>query len=482
MKIFIITLFIIISRFAIVNALLAQDNLTTADQAINLPLKMLEKLNSTMSSLIVKIESRTEKVLRQFEKEESRLLRQIQSLDSTFDNTGLKEAQARYDDFIKRLKDGAYMTSGAGEYLSNFDSLKTCLRFLSQSSERMTKLASETAGIGKSVNLINAVNEKLKYINTIQQYLKDRKNVLHDQLAKFGRLNQLRKINKELYYYSQRVKEYKSKLNDPKQLELAAFRMLNKMPAFSDFFAKNSFIGSVFGNASFITNPNASSLPDISGLQSRLQVQQLVSNNINISGSGSGQDILQQKLSSVRDELNKLKSKNSSWDDKDEMPAFKPNEMKSKSFLKRLEFGANIQFVKSNSALPSSADLGVQLAYKFHQNGSVGFGASYRAGYSNIRRISISHQGIGLRTFIDHKLKSKIYINGGIEYNYNAAFKSVEALKDFNAWQKSALLGINRKYNISKKIKANTMLLYDFLHNRHVPASSSFIFRIGYNF
>jgi len=449
---------------------------------VKLPSKTLQKINSRMSSLIDKIESGTEKVLKQFEKEESRLLRQMQSLDSTFDNTGLNEAATRYDDFIKRLKDDAHITSGAGDYLSNFDSLKTCLGFLSQSTEWKTKLANESESVAKSVRLVNVISEKLKYINAIQQYLKNRRNALNDQLAKFGCFNKLKKINKELYYYSQKIKEYKTVLNDSKQLELAAFKMLNKIPAFSDFFARNSFIGSVFGNNSFFSNPNATSIPDISGLQNRVQVQQLVGNNINIPGTGDGSDILRQKLSSVKDELDKLKSKNSSWDDTDEMPAFKPNEMKSKSFLKRLEFGTNIQFVKANAALPSSADLGVQVAYKFHQNGNIGFGASYRAGYSNIRRISISNQGIGIRSFVDHKLKSKIYINGGFEYNYNAAFKSVETLKDLNAWQKSALLGINRKYNISKKIKASTMLLYDFLHNQHTPASPSLIFRIGYNF
>lgn len=483
MKIFIKTLIIIIiSKSAIVSSLLAQDKLTTANPVINLPLKTLEKLNSRMSSMVDKIESRFKKVLKRFEKEEIRLLRQIQSLDSTFDNTSLKEVQSRYDDFIKRLKDDAYITSGAGEYLSNFDSLKTCLGFLSQSNELMKKLSNEREDIINSVKLVNAVTEKLKYINSIQQYLKNRRNSLKDQLAKFGCLNELKKMNKELYYYFQKVKEYKSIVNDPKQLELAAFRALNEIPAFNDFFARNSFIGSVFGNTSFITNSNDSSIPDIAGLQSRAQVQKLVSNNINFSGTGGGSDILHQKLSSVKDELNKLKSKYSSWDYNDEMPAFKPNEMKSKSFWKRLEFGTNLQFVKSNTTLPSSAELGLQIAYKFHQNGAIGFGASYRAGYSNIRRISISHQGIGIRSFIDHKLKSKIYINGGFEYNYNAAFKTIQVLKNMNAWQKSALLGVNRKYSISKKIKASTMLLYDFLHNQHVPASPSLIFRIGYNF
>jgi len=66
--------------------------------------------------------------------------------------------------------------------------------------------------------------------------------------------------------------------------------------------------------------------------------------------------------------------------------------------------------------------------------------------------------------------------------NYNSAFKNIEPLKNYNAWQTSALIGLSKKYQISKKLKGNMQLLYDFLAYRHVPVSQPVLFRVGYNF
>ena len=66
--------------------------------------------------------------------------------------------------------------------------------------------------------------------------------------------------------------------------------------------------------------------------------------------------------------------------------------------------------------------------------------------------------------------------------NYNTAFKNIEELKNESAWQRSALVGISKKYKISKKVKGKLQLLYDFLAYRHVPVSQPFLFRVGYSF
>jgi hypothetical protein len=55
-------------------------------------------------------------------------------------------------------------------------------------------------------------------------------------------------------------------------------------------------------------------------------------------------------------------------------------------------------------------------------------------------------------------------------------------LKDYNAWQRSALIGVSKKYKISKKVKGEMKLLYDFLANQHLPVSQPVLFRLGYGF
>ena len=117
----------------------------------------------------------------------------------------------------------------------------------------------------------------------------------------------------------------------------------------------------------------------------------------------------------------------------------------------------------------------------------VGLGTVYKLGLgSGINNIKLSFAGIGLRSFVDWKLKGNFFINGGFEYNYNAAFKSFRDLPSINSgavslWKPAALIGINKKYNLGK-VKGNVMLLYDFLAKQKAPQTQSLIFRFGYNF
>ena len=105
-------------------------------------------------------------------------------------------------------------------------------------------------------------------------------------------------------------------------------------------------------------------------------------------------------------------------------------------------------------------------------------------GLGSIQHISISHQGIGLRSFIDWKLKKQFFLSGGFEMNHNAAFKNIEQLKSFDAWQQAGLVGITKKIKINTKWTKGTklQLLYDLMAKQHVPVSQQVLFRVGYNF
>jgi hypothetical protein len=462
--------------------LLAQSSF---DKLITLPGKALDKVSSKMNSLQEEITNSTVKALKKMEKQELRLKRKLFKKDSAAANNLFNESAMRYTEMAGRLKSADPIRSNrVGEFFPYLDSLKTSLAFLDANSS-MLGSSTGVGSVRNSLNSLNGVQDKLKYLSTIQQYVKERRAFLTSSLTKYGLGRDLTKLNKEAYYYSQKIREWKSVLNDPKQLKLAAFNVLNKIPAFKEFFEKNSFIARVFGgNSQFAGYASSSLIPDIPGLQSRAQVQQLVNTNLLSAGGGPGgnQDLLQQKLGEIKNELNQLKSKNSSWDENTEMPDFKPNEMKSKKFLQRLEWGTNLQFGKANAMLPSTANIGAQLAYKFHQNGSLGLGAAYKLGYGSIRRVSFTNEGIGFRSFLDYKLKGKFFVNGGFEFNYNAAFNEISQLKEYNLWQSSALLGLSKKYKLSKKMNGNLILLYDFLYREHIPASQPFVFRVGYSF
>lgn len=88
--------------------------------------------------------------------------------------------------------------------------------------------------------------------------------------------------------------------------------------------------------------------------------------------------------------------------------------------------------------------------------------------------ISFTHQGIGLRSYIDWKIKGSFYMNGGFEENY------LSHLTILSSWKSSALLGISKKYTINTKLKGNIMILYDFLASHTFPDTHSIKLRFGY--
>jgi hypothetical protein len=100
-------------------------------------------------------------------------------------------------------------------------------------------------------------------------------------------------------------------------------------------------------------------------------------------------------------------------------------------------------------------------------------------GWNDIR---FSSQGLSLRTFMDWKIKGTYYVTGGYEQDYLTGFTSVAQLRDPSAWQRSALLGMEKKYRINDKLKGNLQLLYNLLYQHTLPAGQPIQFRVGYNF
>jgi hypothetical protein len=155
-----------------------------------------------------------------------------------------------------------------------------------------------------------------------------------------------------------------------------------------------------------------------------------------------------------------------------------------------LEYGSNIQTARNNF-FPTTTDLGLSVGYKLTDKSVVGIGASYKMGWGkDIKNISISSQGMGLRSYMDVKLKGSFYASGGFEYNYqpiNADSLSSTAVmnwKDVSSWQQSGLVGVSKIISIKSKFfkKTKLQLMWDFLSYQQVPRTQPVKFRVGYNF
>jgi hypothetical protein len=134
--------------------------------------------------------------------------------------------------------------------------------------------------------------------------------------------------------------------------------------------------------------------------------------------------------------------------------------------------------------LPVTSDLAFTLGYKLNSQGVIGVGMSYKMGWGNgISDMRITHEGFGLRSFVDWQIKGGFYISGGYEQNYLQSFNRLSELMNLpmSAWKQSGLIGISKKYKLGKK-KGTLQVLYDFLHFSNQVNTQPVIFRTGFNF
>ncbi len=455
---------------------LSQDSTSAYNKVYNLPDRFFGSVHDKSEKLQNRVNKSTERYLNKLARRELKMQRKLAKTDSTAAKEIFGNVNLRYDS----LKAGLHNNMSHPQvYSPRIDSMKTVLKFfdqnkvLSQSPEMQNKLKGVMSSYGDAQG-------KLDQSNFIESQLKERQDYLNNKLQNFPVAKELQKYKEQVYYYRSQMDQYKKIFEDPAKLEGTLLQVANKIPAFNTFFAKNSQLGQIFR----LQGNDDISAADMNGLQTRDAIMQQMGTQIG-SGAGMTQEMnssmatAQSSLSSLK---NKINQSGSSGGSESDMPNFRANEQKTRSFLKRLEFGTNMQSAKSDYFFPTTTDIGLSVGYKFTSTAVAGVGASYKLGLGNgWKHISLTHEGVGLRTFTDIKLKGSFWISGGWEFNYRTAFKKVEELKSFNAWQQSALLGVSKKIKLKSKT-ASLQVMYDLLAYRQVPTAQPLVFRTGYTF
>jgi len=455
-----------------------------ADKIAGFPIKFLDGLNKKTSKLEEKLVAKTEKVLTRLERHEQKLRKKLNKKDSVAASQLLGNTEEQYK-VLRQMADRNSATlsrSSLNNYIPNIDTLKNSLNFLGNQSEIFLKQNGiDQKEIQSAYSKQNSVDSRLQQANIIREILKQRREDLKQKLLQFGLVKEYTKYSKQVYYYSKKLNEYKEIIKDPSKIEEKAVSLIQKLPAFQKFFKEHSELASLFPESEFYGTGEG-----LQGLQARVDVQALMQNRIQTGGPKS-QQLIQQNIQAAQSQLNQLKDKvnKTGGNSSDiEMPDFKPNTQRSKSLFQRIELGTNIQNTRSSSFTPTSTDFGLSAGFKINDQSIIGLGMSYRAGWGkDIRHISITHEGFGVRGFLDYKLYRSFYVSGGYEYNYRMRFDNVQQLgRTPENWSSSALLGINKKYSIGKKWKGDMKLLFDFLYRQHIPVSVPVIFRLGYSF
>lgn len=450
---------------------------------LKLPIDYLSQITSKAEAIEGKLDKKTEKVLSQLQKNEEKIRRKLSRIDSLKASQVFGDAKEKYSSLKRKLNNpGGKLT----QYMPYLDTLKTSLKFLEQNKGLLKDAKELDQKLSGATNKIKAMESSFAKAEEVKAFIRERKRYLKEQLRNMPFTKQLTKLNKQAYYYSAQVNDYKETFKDSKKMERKAVELLSKTKPFQDFMRKNSELASLFRLPG--GGDDLSSSVSLQGLQTRAQVNQMIQSRL---GTGANaQALFQQNVQGAQAQLAQLKDKVSQYaqgsygnsGEDMEVPDFKPNNQKTKSFLDRLEYGGNVQSQKARYFFPVTSDIGLSLGYKLNDKSVIGVGASYKLGLGKgWKQISISHEGVGLRSYVDYKIKGSIFLSGGYEQNYRTAFASIEELKDQSTWQSSGLIGLSKKYSVSKKLKGNIQLLWDFLSYQQVPKTQAVLFRVGYN-
>ncbi len=455
------------------------------DSAFNkiqiLPTKYLSQVDSKVEKYSSRLTSKTEKTLTKLSRWEEKIHSLLLKASPETVNRIFAPGQPTFSTLLQKLKQGEAIEQN---YKANYDSyrdkLNTGIKYITTQKESFSDKIHQAEKVKEQ---LNSLDQDIANSEATENFIKERKKQLIDASLKYiGNSKYLNKINKEAYYYAETLKNYKEIFADPSKAEKAVKDILNKIPSFQKFFKQNSALASLFGSPTV-----DGSVASLAGLQTRSSINALIQNRI-AAGGPNAMAQFQQNMQDAQSQLIALKDKvlkaGGSSSDMN-IPDFKPNMQKTKTFKQRLEKGTNLQFAKPTSLTSTTtADIGFSLGYKLNDKSVIGIGISYKLGMGSIQHIKFSHEGIGLRSYIDWQLKKQFYLSGGYELNHNESFKKISQLKDVSDWKPAGLIGISKKIKIKTIFTKETklQLLYDMLYKTHNPVTQQWLFRVGYNF
>jgi hypothetical protein len=471
---------ILIVSLAIPLGLFAQ---TARDTVLSVPNKYYKAVTAKAEKYAKRITNKTEKTLRKLARWEGKIKILLEKASPETAQWLFANTQLTFAGMLEQYQRGQQLANSYGRQYDEYrDRLGNTMDYLSAQNTK----AKET---GKQLQKLDSLVDNTE---ALQQFIKERKRQLIEQSIQYiGRSKYLQKIDKDSYYFFETLRNYRNIFQDEKKAEELAVKLLHKIPKFEEFLQRNSAVVGLFG---FNTNVGGNATPNLAGLQTRASVTALIQNQL-AAGGPSAQQAFTQNVQQAQAQLNQLKDRIAQGGNSDgELPSFKPNNTKTKTFLQRIEYTANVGFGKLNPLGSggnnnATADIALGIGYKLNDKSTVGVGASYKLGMGSLQRVRLSGQGIGIRSYIDWKLKKQFYVTGGYEMNYLPVMQGVRVPSPFGSntadtWQRSGLIGISKKTKVKTKwfSASSVQLLYDILHREQKPATQPFVFRVGYSF
>lgn len=361
------------------------------------------------------------------------------------------------------------------KYTSKLDSIATGLNLTKSLSPHKTEIDRVQAQVTElSDELLKA--EKIKsLVETNLQHLSSFQKIksIEKQIAQYKKL---------AIGYNTRIRETQDLLKQPEKIGKKLLSELRQQPAFQNFFAKYSELAKLFPS----TESPMGNMTSIPGLQQRDQLME----HIKTAMGGTSFDPIQllqtsqqggQQQNPITQATQSLQKKINATSTRDyEDPGYK-----GLSFTQRIFLQTNVQSSSGNRWLPSHTSFAIGSGYMINPKAQLSVEVVWRMGWGQpIKNIHITHQGFGLRSFLDWKVKGQWWITGSYEKNYYPSYQQIAVASNEHGWRNSALMGISKTMAIKSKgmKKFKMQLLYDFLAPSQTPYTSPWKYRMGYIF
>ena len=344
--------------------------------------------------------------------------------------------------------------------------------FLNDSTcQKCKKLKKQTAKVKQNISKTAAKLERLKIIETdIEKH--------QETLKKYGvntpaLKSKLKEIEKNCFYYKQGTGGFKKLYTNPaKGIENKLLKNLSFNKNFTAFQSKF--------NSLQIPALSGTGIPDLSGYQTKAQVQAMLPQN----APGIGANAKTQLINNMQNSLTKFTELRNEKPDlsmfKDK-PTFKINPYKGLPLRQRLAPSFTFQPQIKTQHEPITINLGATLGFKLTERLTPMIGAFTKVGLGkDIHHLLFSYEGIGLRSGMDVKLFYGFSFQAWYEAMWKPYNYLVQVDHAVNYPKPSFITGICNTYQISKKVKGTFMIGYDFFYNKHTPYTSPWVIRMGW--
>lgn len=440
---------------AISNASLLADAQKTSRKAI-------DKVGFTQDFVV----KRTERLIQTAEDAELKIVSNINKLDET----EVGKIKAAYQRMLSKLQKPDISAGAVREYLPKMDSLLTSASFLKSFQEipQLGQLTEKLSGL--RLSYLEATNIEEEISGRIQHLLENYTGKI--PLKQVERLKQLSQTAKA------QIREFKNMIEDPAPRVERLIDLAVQQQGFEGFFAEHAELSKLFMSPSLSLRAKPdSSLQTVAELQKHLEEK----------FGKSAQSLLQKQQQSSQDAmsdyqsdiLNRIKQIGNSSKESD------INTESVKPMVKRLSFTTDIRSQRSNGLLPAFSELGINIGYRWSPRLIAGFGLSGRIGWGKgFSDLRVTAEGVGIRSFVDYRIKGGFYATGGFEAIYDPLPDQQSRTIVFSQWQKNGLIGLKKGFRIKNGfIKgASFKLMWNYLSYMQKGVVQPFDFRIGYDF